>query len=418
MANQNTTIYNTVILNPQKCKGCVTCMKRCPTEAIRVRNGKASVMYDRCIGCGECVRLCPHQAKLPSYDPFDCINDYKYKIALPAPSFYGQFDNLTNVDYVLNGLLKIGFDYVFDVGRGANICSELTKILFDQEKLVKPVISTACPAILDLILVRFHDLKPHLLQILAPVDISAKLAIKHATEKGIKKEDIGVFFISPCPAKVFAVKHGLGVESPYINGVLSASEVYMKLLPAMKNVELKPLSRLSLQGISWASSGGEAVNCSKEKYLAADGIENVMKVLNALEDGQLNSLEFIELNACVGGCVGGVMNVENPFVAKARIRELKKKLPLSHNVLADEGLGMDFYMWERSPELKNVFSLSEDRLDAMKKMMEIENIYKELPHRDCGMCGAPSCRAFAEDIVNGVIDRDTKCWYKKYEENN
>ena len=92
--------HNTVILDPDKCKGCITCMKRCPTEAIRVRNGKASVMYERCIGCGECVRLCPHQAKLPSYDPFDIIKDYKYKIALPAPSLYGQFENLTNVDYV------------------------------------------------------------------------------------------------------------------------------------------------------------------------------------------------------------------------------------------------------------------------------------------------------------------------------
>ena len=408
--------HNTVILDPDKCKGCITCMKRCPTEAIRVRNGKASVMYERCIGCGECVRLCPHQAKLPSYDPFNIIKDYKYKIALPAPSLYGQFENLTNVDYVLNGLLEIGFDDVYEVGRGANLCSELTKILFDRESLKKPVISTACPAILDLILVRFHELKPHLLELLAPVDIAAKLAIKRALDRGIPREDIGVFFISPCPAKVFALKQGIGVDKPYVNGVLSASEVYMQLLPVMKTVQLKPLTKLSVQGISWASSGGEAANCSREKYLAADGIENVIKVLNALEDGQLRNIEFIELNACVGGCVGGVMNVENPFVAKARIRELRRKLPLRFNELADEGQSLDFYKWERVPELKDVYALSTDRVTAMKKMMEIENIFKNLPHRDCGMCGAPSCRAFAEDLVNGVIPSDSKCMYKDYDE--
>lgn len=408
--------HNTVILDPDKCKGCVTCMKRCPTEAIRVRNGKASVMYERCIGCGECVRLCPHQAKLPSYDPFDTINGYKYKIALPAPSFYGQFDNLTNVDYVLNALLEIGFDDVYEVGRGANLCSEITKILFDRGSLKKPVISTACPAILDLILVRFHELKPHLLELLAPVDIAAKLAIKRALDKGIAREDIGVFFISPCPAKVFAIKQGIGVDSPYVNGVLSASEVYMHLLPVMKNVTVRPLTKLSVQGISWASSGGEAANCSREKYLAADGIENVIKVLNALEDGQLGNIEFIELNACVGGCVGGVMNVENPFVAKARIRELRRKLPLRINELADEGQSLDFYTWERVPELKDVYALSTDRVTAMKKMMEIEKIFKTLPHRDCGMCGAPSCRAFAEDLVNGVIPADSKCICKEENE--
>lgn len=408
--------HNTVILDPDKCKGCVTCMKRCPTEAIRVRNGKASVMYERCIGCGECVRLCPHQAKLPSYDPFDTISGYKYKIALPAPSFYGQFDNLTNVDYVLNGLLEIGFDDVYEVGRGANLCSEITKILFDRDSLKKPVISTACPAILDLILVRFHELKPHLLELLAPVDIAAKLAIKKALDKGIAREDIGVFFISPCPAKVFAIKQGIGVDSPYVDGVLSASEVYMQLLPVMKNVTVRPLTQLSVQGISWASSGGEAANCSREKYLAADGIENVIKVLNALEDGQLGNIEFIELNACVGGCVGGVMNVENPFVAKARIRELRRKLPLRINELADEGQSLDFYTWERVPELKDVYALSTDRVTAMKKMMEIEKIFKTLPHRDCGMCGAPSCRAFAEDLVNGVIPADSKCICKEKNE--
>ncbi len=406
--------HNTVILDPNKCKGCVTCMKRCPTEAIRVRNGKASVMYERCIGCGECVRLCPHQAKLPSYDSLEVIKNYKYKIALPAPSFYGQFDNLTNIDYVLNGLLEMGFDDVYEVGKGANLCSELTKILFDRGALKKPVISTACPAILDLILVRFHDLKSHLLELLAPVDVAAKLAIKRAFDKGIKREDMGVFFISPCPAKVFALKQGIGVDSPYVDGVLSASEVYMQLVPIMKNVEPKPMTRLSAQGISWASSGGESGNCSREKYLAADGIENVIKVLNALEDGQLGNVEFIELNACVGGCVGGVMNVENPFVAKARIRQLRKKLPIKYNELADEGQGLEFYMWERVPELKDVYSLSTDRVTAMKKMLEIEKIFNELPHRDCGMCGAPSCRAFAEDLVNGVISPESKCTFKDY----
>ena len=107
--------FHTVFLDAEKCKGCVTCMKRCPTEAIRVRNGKASVFYDRCIGCGECVRLCPSHAKLASYDSFDTINDFKYKIALPAPSLYGQFNNLTDVNYVLNGLLALGFDEVFEV---------------------------------------------------------------------------------------------------------------------------------------------------------------------------------------------------------------------------------------------------------------------------------------------------------------
>ena len=41
--------YHSVTLDEEKCKGCINCIKRCPTEAIRVRNGKAKIITERCI---------------------------------------------------------------------------------------------------------------------------------------------------------------------------------------------------------------------------------------------------------------------------------------------------------------------------------------------------------------------------------
>ena len=38
-------------LDRDKCKGCTNCIKHCPTEAIRVRNGKAQIIAERCIDC-------------------------------------------------------------------------------------------------------------------------------------------------------------------------------------------------------------------------------------------------------------------------------------------------------------------------------------------------------------------------------
>ncbi|MBE5756464.1 MAG: 4Fe-4S dicluster domain-containing protein [Clostridiales bacterium] len=401
---------HTVTLDGNRCKGCVTCMKRCPTQAIRVRNGKASVIYDKCIGCGECVRLCPHHAKIASYDKFEVINNFKYKIALPAPSLYGQFNNLKDVNYVLTGLKRLGFDEVFEVGRGAELCSHATQVLLNKETIKKPVISTACPAVLELIYAKYENLKDNLLKLLAPVDVAAKLARESAIERGIPKEDIGVFFISPCPAKVFALKAGIGVEKPLVDGVLAISEVYMKLLPEMKKIEEpEKLSKMGVLGLNWAASSGEAIGAGRAKYLAADGIENVIAILNSIEDGSLSDVDFIELNACISGCVGGVLNVENPFVARARLRGLRSKFPQTANTLADVGKSFDYYKWEKEPDFTTKGKKVEDRQQVFNKLMEIQKLYSTLPQSDCGLCGAPSCRAFCEDIVNGKIPKDSKC---------
>ena len=39
-------------------------------------------------------------------------------------------------------------------------------------------------------------------------------------------------------------------------------------------------------------------------------------------------------------------------------------------------------------------------------MMAIEKLQEELPGIDCGSCGAPTCRAFAEDIVKNQTTID------------
>ena len=38
----------------------------------------------------------------------------------------------------------------------------------------------------------------------------------------------------------------------------------------------------------------------------------------------------------------------------------------------------------------------------MNKLMSINQLCDSLPGIDCGVCGAPNCRAFAEDIVKGL----------------
>lgn len=400
---------HTVTLDREKCIGCGSCVKRCPTEAIRLREGKASVIYEKCIACGECVRICPSHAKIPSYDKFDVIQNYRYKIALIAPSLYGQFNNLRDANYLLTAFKSIGFDYVFEVGLGAELVTQATQKLFAEGSLKKPVISTACPAVLELIQGQFANLSENLLPLLAPVDVAAKLVCEKAAKRGVSASEVGVFFISPCPAKVYALKANKTVNRNYVDGVLSVSEVYKKLLAELGKLEdCKNLSEMGVLGLQWASSGGEAAGIACEKYLAADGIENVKNILEALENGSLKDMEFIELNACIGGCVGGVLNVENPFVAKARLRQLRKKFPQIGTTLADWGKPLSFYSTEKPPQ-KEGSAFDEDRNLAFAKLHEMQRLYETLPQIDCGACGAPGCRAFCEDVVLGRVPQGETC---------
>lgn len=393
--------FHSVTLDSARCKGCINCIKRCPTEAIRVRNGKAYIISERCIDCGECIRVCPHHAKKAASDPLDTMNRFKWKIALPAPALYGQFNNLDNIDKVLTALKRIGFDGIFEVSRAAELISDCTRRLMNAGMLARPVISSACPAVTRLIRVRFPNLCRNVLPLLPPVELAARMAKKEAAAAtGLPAEQIGAFFISPCPAKVTYARSPIGITGSAVDAVVAISDVYPKIESIIRHMdEPEPLSQCGIIGVGWAGSGGEAAALLDEKFLAADGIENVIKVLEEVEDEKLSELDFIELDACSGGCVGGVLTVENPYVAKARIQRLRKYLPVSCNRL--QGEVPAGAMWTVPLEYLPVMTLGSDVSSAMKKMMEIDALCEQMPGLDCGSCGAPSCRAFAEDVVRG-----------------
>lgn len=397
------TFANSVRLDPDLCMGCINCIKRCPTQAIRVRGGKAHIIKDFCIDCGECIRVCPHHAKKAHYDTLDVINNYKYKVALPAPSFYAQFNNLDDTNIVLRALKLMGFDDVYEVSAAAELVSELTRDYIEKHRKDAPFISTACPSVVRLIQVRFPNLLEHLLRVNAPVEIAASEAKRIAVEKtGLAPEDIGVIFISPCPAKVTSVRNPLGYDKSAIDAVIAIKDVYPKILPLMLRSmnDSAELSHSGKIGISWGSSGGEASGLLLDNYLAADGIENVINVLEDLEDQKISHLEFIELNACAGGCVGGVLQVENPYVAKAKLKQLRKYMPVAKSHIAGS-LPCNAYI-EKDIEYKPVFNLGENFAEGLKKMEQVEEICSRLPGLDCGSCGAPTCKALAEDVVRGL----------------
>ena len=417
--------YTSVTLDAKRCKGCINCIKRCPTEAIRVRKGKAVITREKCVDCGECIRICPAHAKQSMYTKFEDINKFEYKIALPDQALYGQFNNLSDVNIVLTGLKQLGFDYVFETAAAAEYQTLKMKSYIEEHKDKWPLISAECPAVVRLISIRFPSLIEHIMPIISSMELAAYEARRRAMQTtGLPAEKIGVFAISPCPAKVTSMVLPLGIEKTGIDGVLAIKEIYPRLLNAMSEIQYKveDLSIAGRAGIRWGSTSGQAVGVTKEAYIAADGIENVMEVLEELEGEKLHKLKFVELNACNGGCVGGALNVENPFIARAKLQTLRANMPEFKNSMdINDAELASKTMWQKEMDYKPVFRLGENIAESISLRAKVDELEKKFPGYDCGGCGAPSCRAFAQDIVRGIVNR-TECplidSFKIMEDNN
>jgi hypothetical protein len=338
-------------------------------------------------------------------DPLSVLANYEYTIALPAPTLYAQFRKIRDRNYILTALKRIGFDDVFEVSSAAEAVSAATRDELRTGNIPRPIINTACPTVVRIIRTRFPSLIQNMLPYKSPMELAARWAKKLASEKtGLPEEKIGCIFISPCPAKATSMKSPLGDKRSYVDAVVSIAEVYPKLRSAIKHIgEPEKLARSGPIGVGWAMSGGECRGADSIEHLAADGMENVIHILEALEDEKFSSVDFVELNACVGGCVGGVLTVENAFIAKAR---LDKMIRMSQSEPIPDGLPEQDIPWDDKVEFDPIFQLDTDIFAAMQKMAMVEEIEKTLPGMDCGACGTPSCHALAEDIAGGYATED------------
>lgn len=394
-----------IMFDKDKCKCCTNCMKRCPTQAIRLVDSKAFINSEKCIHCGECIKVCPYGAYSPeSIEWYEEMNysSYKYKIAISSTPLYGQFPKGTDICKVQQAILKLGFDYVYDASWAAEMVGMAIKRKIDEEKDIRPFISTNCPAAVRLIKNRYPSLMEHLILLKEPMVIAAMLAREKAKKQfNLKDEEIGVFYISPCPAKLLAVTDPIGDYKPYVDWVIPLNTIYGDLYRELIKSEGTLCSYPSLKGTKWAISGGQSESAGLTNYIAVNGMENIIQILDEIENGNLNNVDYVEALACVEGCVGGTFNIINPFIAHGNINYIIKNT--EEECLIDNIDKFD-YMYEKGifkftlkpDENPNKFNMKE----AIRKREIIKEICDNLPGLDCGSCGAPTCYALAEDVYN------------------
>lgn len=404
--------YHALKVDTEKCFGCTHCMKICPTEAIRIVNGIAEIDEERCVDCGNCLRACPVDAIYVIHDDLNQINSYKYRVVLFPSVFIGQFAEIYSEGQIYEGLLKLGFTHIFEVEQPVSWLMDSVKES-GREVENGPLISSFCPAVVRLIQCKYPSLADLVSQRKAPHDLAAHFAIEQLKNLGAKESEIGIFYVSPCSAKMAAVNQPVAEKKSIVTGIVNMKELYnriMKLIPAKEQIDTSEFRKyLSREGILWSLPRGES-SWYRRKSMAIDGIHNVVNFLERLENDEVPQLDFLELKSCNQGCAGGILLSGNRFLTVERLQKRAARYPKARQVIPE---GIDEHAIKQKLrtdkiEPKPVFVLDENRIRALEKMQKINNILCQLPAIDCGGCGAPNCHALAEDIVQGKA-RMTDC---------
>ena len=404
--------HHALTIREDICNGCSLCMRVCPTGALRIRDGKARLIEDRCVDCGECFRSCPVHAIIIEQDDFSRIFDYKHRVALVPAVLHGQFRHEVSMSEISAVLKSLGFTWVYVVEHGAEILKPAIDELMNVRTLPRPLISSYCPAVVRLIQVRFPALIRNLATLKAPLEMAAFYCRRVLRDRGAQNAEIGVFYVTPCAAKIAAVKSPVGEESTPITGVINMDFIFNRINRTLRNkVELPHgddhAYSVDQDTLVWSLTTGEA-SCVNGRTLAIDGINNVTEFLEQLENDGITGIDYLELRACDEGCAGGVLLSSNRFLVAERLRNKARNLKPGNRAADSDDLpdidAYHDYLMNKvriTDDIKprSMYRLSGDRDEAMRMMKRSRRLMCWLPGTDCGLCGAPSCQALAEDIV-------------------
>lgn len=403
-------------IDPDTCQGRLACMRACPTEAIRVKDGKATLRPELCIDCGSCLRLCPSGAIRATTVPFAEFDQFKYRVAVPSPVLFGQFPVGISPAHIAAGLRSIGFDAVWDFAAELALVNRAIADYVGKWDGPHPLLSVSCPVIVRLVQVLYPNMIEQLVGVQVPRELAGR-ALKHrySEELGIGQDEIAAIYITPCQAKTISILAPAEEAKSYLDGAIGISDVYNDILAfggagEKKRTTVAPKDPVgSAEVFRWSTSQSQAHALRRHRYMSVTGLTNVIEVFDDIEKGKLRNIEYLECHACWGGCVGGNLTVDNSYVTLSKIHQLLSELPGNDpNLNAEverryphEDFSLKGVLRPRDSE-KEAPSLKE----RVKRVQSEEALIKALPGLDCGLCGTPSCQAFAKDVAAGRASQE------------
>jgi Na+-translocating ferredoxin:NAD+ oxidoreductase RNF subunit RnfB len=404
--------YHSIRFDSSACHGCMACMRVCPTGAVRIRRGHATMLEDRCIDCGECIKVCTRNAVVPLTASPGGLGRFDYSIAIPSPALYTQFELDVTPGTIHQALRNSGFDAAATLSWSCGAVTHAIDLFLAEYQGPRPLISSFCPSVVRLVQIKYPELVDQLLPVLSPREVAAREAkLKAAAETGLPLDRIHAVYVTPCPAKLVSIVDHPGMEASYIDSAVGISDLFPLLAPVIREIQtggVKVPETETAAGLGWAFSISLPSTLPAEDTMSVWGLPNVLRILDDIDKGRLHRYTFIECHACFEGCVSGALTVENPYVARARALRLQQSLPKRDPVdpadlRARHGRG-DFRTTVpfavRPPR-----PLGRDIVAAIARMQERDRVAALLPGIDCGACGSPTCATFAEDVVVGDAEQ-------------
>ncbi len=394
----------------ERCRVCYTCVRECPAKAIRISDGQAEVLVERCIGCGNCVRVCSQHAKqiLSGIEEVEALLASEHKVAAcVAPSFPAEFEEIPYTKLV--GMIRsLGFDYVTEVGFGADLVADRYRKLL-EENGNKRYVATSCPAIVGYV-ERYH---PDLVNSLAPI-VSPMVATARALRR-IHGQSLKVVFIGPCIAKKGeAVTRKIAGD---VDGALTFTELRRlfaerQLSPDTADTDefdpphagagaLFPISRGMLQAAQISEDLAAGI------VVAADGRSDFVEAIREFEAGDLDA-RLLEVLCCNGCIMGAGMTCNMPlFHRRSRVSQFVRRRMGAMDHRDWEGQMIRF----ADLDLSRTYEANDRRIaapseDAVRLILAEMGKLRSEDELNCGACGYESCREHAIAIYKGLAESE------------
>ncbi|MDQ1256025.1 MAG: hypothetical protein QG656_621, partial [Candidatus Hydrogenedentes bacterium] len=180
---------HSVRIEPERCQQCLRCLPVCPTQAIRVRGGRPHVLDHLCVDCTACGEVCEAGAlgvgglrEIPEADA-DTV------LVIP-PSFLVQFGQAIGPEKVIDALREKGFNRIRLLDEWEEALRLAVQWYAAETGAGRPTISPVCPAVVNLIQVRYPSLLGYLAPFATPIEAAREaLTVAHAV------------FVAVCPAQ-------------------------------------------------------------------------------------------------------------------------------------------------------------------------------------------------------------------------